>query len=375
MKTLRLPINPEDLNSEYSRAAIETAASILRGGGLVAFPTETVYGLGANALDARAVEKIFQAKQRPAWDPLIVHISDQTMLSRVIASSSADAPPPRAPLTHSATSLISAFWPGPLTLLIPRAEAVPLIVTAGRPLVGVRMPSHAVANALIAAAGVPIAAPSANRFGRTSPTRADHVLEDLDGRIDAVLDAGETAHGLESTVVDASQEPVVVYRPGIISLQEIREVCGSAVAWKASEAGHSTAELEPGSMPSPGLGIRHYAPRARLVLIDIDNVAAEQPNALIRAVEQADERQGSVGVMLPANFLHEALPAVLNKAVIFNWGDWNDLPMLAHRLFAGLRQLDAALVEVILCPLPPAEGLGIAIQDRLLKAAKPGKSI
>ena len=361
MKTLHLRIDPEDLLSKSSRAAIETAASILRGGGLVAFPTETVYGLGASALDAGTIEKIFKAKERPAWDPLIVHISDQAMLSRAAASD--------APLTRSANALISAFWPGPLTLLLPRAEAVPLIVTAGRPLVGVRMPSHPVANALIAAAGVPIAAPSANRFGRTSPTRPGHVLEDLEGRIDAILDAGETAHGLESTVVDASQEPVIVYRPGIVSLSEIRDVCGSAVVWKASEAGHSTAEPEPGSMPSPGVGIRHYAPRARLVLID--NVPAEQPTALVRAFEQAGERQNLVGVMLPANFLREALPATApKKAVIFNWGDWNDLPMLAHRLFAGLRQLDAAGVEVILCPLPSAKGLGIAIRDRLLKAAK-----
>src|SRR5271156_4288973 len=163
--------------------SIKEAASILRGGGLVAFPTETVYGLGANALDAEAVEKIFEAKQRPAWDPLIVHISDRTMPASVVAvASSADS------LRASADRLISAFWPGPLTLLLPRAETVPLIVTAGRPLVGVRMPSYPVANALIAAAGVPIAAPSANRFGRISPTSADHVLEDLNGRIDAVLD-------------------------------------------------------------------------------------------------------------------------------------------------------------------------------------------
>jgi L-threonylcarbamoyladenylate synthase len=365
MKTLRLRIDPGDVDSRPSRTAIETAASILRGGGLVAFPTETVYGLGANALDAKAVEGIFQAKQRPAWDPLIVHISDRVMLSGVVDADSAGDCLPRA-----AAALISSFWPGPLTLLLPKADAVPPIVTAGRPLVGVRMPSHPVAHALIAAAGVPIAAPSANRFGRTSPTRADHVLEDLDGRIDAILDAGETAHGLESTVVDASQEPVVVYRPGIISLREIRDVCGSAVMWEASEAsGHSTAEPEPGSMPSPGLGIRHYAPHARLVLID--DAAAEQPAALLRAVEQASERHNSAGIMLPANFLREFLPpTVLDRAVIFNWGDWHDLPLLAHRLFAGLRQLDAAGVEVILCPLPPAEGLGIAIQDRLRKAAK-----
>jgi L-threonylcarbamoyladenylate synthase len=230
------------------------------------------------------------------------------------------------------------------------------------------MPSHPVANALIAAAGVPIAAPSANRFGRTSPTRAGHVLEDLDGRIDAVLDAGETAHGLESTVVDASQEPVVLYRPGIVSLEEIREVCASAVQWKSTETSESDNRRLPESMPSPGLGIRHYAPRAALVLI-AGNLA-EQRSALLRAVEQATHERKSIGIMLPSDFLPETLSEGLGKAVIFPWGDWADASMLAHRLFAGLRQLDATGVELILCPLPKAEGLGQAIQDRLFKAAK-----
>ncbi len=314
MKTLRLKVTPEDLNSDTTRHAIETAADILRGGGLVAFPTETVYGLGANALDAHAVEKIFEAKQRPSWDPLIVHISDRAMLASVATGASF-----AEPLATSANKLISAFWPGPLTLLLPKAETVPLIVTAGRPLVGVRMPSHPVAKALIAAAGVPIAAPSANRFGRISPTCADHVLEDLDGRIDAVLDAGETDHGLESTVVDASQEPVVLYRPGIISLDKIRDVCGAAVQWKSGDTGHPDRELPPESMPSPGLGIRHYAPRATLVLVA--GAPGEQPAALLHAVAQAAQEQKSIGIMLPANFLPEALsPKILGKAAIFRLG-------------------------------------------------------
>jgi L-threonylcarbamoyladenylate synthase len=364
MKTVHLKIAQGNLDSYTARDAMQTAANLLRDGGLVAFPTETVYGLGANALDAKAVEKIFQAKQRPAWDPLIVHISDRAMLARVVAdASSANS------LTTSAKKLIAAFWPGPLTLLLPKAETVPLIVTAGRPLVGVRMPSHPVAQALIAAAGVPISAPSANRFGHTSPTCADHVLQDLDGRIDAVLDAGETAHGLESTVVDASREPVVLYRPGIISLENIREVCGAAVQWKSPELEDTDRQLSPESMPSPGLGIRHYAPRAALVLVA--GAHSEQPGALLRVFEQAAHERKKIGVMLPGNFLTEALSnGELGKTVIFDWGDWADLPMLAHRLFAGLRQLDAASVELILCPLPPAEGLGLAIRDRLLKAAK-----
>jgi L-threonylcarbamoyladenylate synthase len=364
MKTLRLKIALEDIDSPAARKAIQTAAEILRGGGLVAFPTETVYGLGATALDAQAVEKIFQAKLRPVWDPLIVHTSDRNMLASVVGGASS-----QVALTASVNKLISAFWPGPLTLLLPRAATVPLIVTAGRPLIGVRMPSHPVAQALIAAAGVPIAAPSANRFGRTSPTRADHVLEDLDGRIDAVLDAGETAHGLESTVVDASQEPVVLYRPGVISLEDIRNVCGAAVQWRPTETADRDREPPPESMPSPGLGIRHYAPQAALVLIS--GAPAEQPRALLRAFEQLARERKSIGIMLPASFLPADLSGTkLADATIFEWGDWADMPMLAHRLFAGLRQLDAAGVDLILCPLPPVEGLGLAIQDRLLKAAK-----
>ena len=362
LNTLRLKIDPEDLDASAAQAVIEAAASILRRGGLVAFPTETVYGLGGNALDPEAVEKIFLAKQRPAWDPLIVHVSDMAMLSKVVSSAG-------PPLTRSATALISTFWPGALTLLLPRAEAVPPIVTAGRRLVGVRMPAHPVASTLISSAGVPIAAPSANRFGRISPTRAAHVLEDLDGRIDAVLDAGETTHGLESTVIDASQEPVVLYRPGIISLQQIRETCGSAVEWKASATNEQMNEASSESMPSPGMGIRHYAPRARVILID--EAPEQQPGALAQAIKQAAAERNSVGVMLPANFLPAGPADAHNRMRIFNWGDWQNPPELAHRLYSGLRELDAAGVDLILCPLPRPEGIGAAIRDRLLKAAKP----
>ena len=235
MDTLRLLVDAAGLEFDPSQSAIVKAAAILRSGGTVAFPTETVYGLGANALDPDAVAKIFAAKQRPAWDPLIVHVSDQDML-RLVA---AEIPP-------SAARLMEAFWPGPLTLLLPRRHPIPLAVTAGRPLVGVRMPRHPVALALIAAAGVPIAAPSANRFGRISPTQARHVAEDLEGRIDAILDSGETTHGLESTVVEASGDSCVVYRPGVITLEQIRNICPYAVSYT------NEAPSEPQSQPSPG---------------------------------------------------------------------------------------------------------------------------
>jgi L-threonylcarbamoyladenylate synthase len=364
MKTLRLAVDAGHLDSTPSRAAIDSAAEILRNGGLVAFPTETVYGLGANALDPSAAEKIFLAKRRPAWDPLIVHVSDAAMLSTVLAEDE---------ITACAKSLMSAFWPGPLTLLLPRSEAVPPIVTAGRPLVGVRIPTHAVAQALIRAAGFPIAAPSANSFGRISPTCAAHVLEDLDGRIDAILDAGDTTHGLESTVVDASGEVPLVYRPGVVTLEEVRRICGSAMQWKPLAKTENSQEAAPESMPSPGVGIRHYAPRARLVLIggEGDSQAIQFAQEVKNAATSMEE-PSEVGAMLPANFLREPLPDFTGKVIFYSWGDWMDLAQLAHRLFAGLRSLDSAGVKTIFCPLPPCRDIGIAILDRLQKAAKTG---
>ena len=195
VKTLRLKVDPAHLDTEESKSAIAQAAQILRAGGLVALPTETVYGLGANALDASAVTRIFEAKQRPSWDPIIVHIAGPVAQNPMLEPLVTNLPP----VAHD---LMRAFWPGPLTLLLPRTAAVPDIVTAGRPLVGIRMPAHPVAFELIRQAGIPVAAPSANVFGHISPTTAAHVLEDLDGKIDAVLDAGPTQHGVESTVLD-----------------------------------------------------------------------------------------------------------------------------------------------------------------------------
>ena len=317
---------------------IEQAARILTGGGTVAFPTETVYGLGANALAPAAVEKIFAAKQRPHWDPLIVHIADLAQLPAIATAS---------PL---ARRLMSEFWPGPLTLLLPRTLAIPDAVTAGRPLVGVRIPSHPVALALLRAAGIPIAAPSANTFGHTSPTTGAHVLADLDGRIDAVLDGGPTSVGLESTVVEVRGEEIIVYRPGAVTLAMIEAVTG-----------HGTVRLfeprtgaAPEALPSPGVGIRHYAPRARLLLVE------GNPAGLAREPSPAQ----AVGVLLP-----EGWPAP-RHATIFPWGSWTDHDVLARRLFDGLRSLDDRGVDLILCPVPEGPGLAEAIRDRLEKAAR-----
>ena len=244
MKTLRLTADPAHL--ENDAPAIVQAAEILRCGGTVAFPTETVYGLGANALDGGAVAKIFAAKERPGWDPIIVHIGDAAMLDRVAMA-----------IPRQARALSEAFWPGPLTMLLPRHPDVPDIVTAKRERVGVRMPAHPVALALLRAAGVPVAAPSANRFGRTSATTAEHVAEDLDGRIDAILDGGATTHGIESTVVDVREDGCTVFRPGVITLEQIRGVCQGNVSRLADPPSESASD--PASDPTPGEAAGHLA--------------------------------------------------------------------------------------------------------------------
>ncbi len=332
---------------------LERAAAILRAGGTAAFPTETVYGLGANALHAEAVAKIFAAKQRPGWDPLIVHVSDREMLARV-----AEIP---AEFAERVQRLMLAFWPGPLTLLLSRTAAVSDAVTAGRPLVGVRMPAHLVALQLIRLAGVPVAAPSANRFGHTSPTTAAHVLDDLDGRIDAVLDGGAAKVGVESTVLAALETPMVIYRPGAVTAKMIEDATGCAVRLFHANAEAESAPRE--GLPSPGVGMRHYAPRARLELVEVP-IADQVSHSLHAAIERLEQSDEVVGVMLPegwdASYAEESFPL----------GEWGDEGIFAQRLFAGLRSLDARGVTVIVCPVPAGDGLSAAVRDRLEKAAR-----
>jgi len=319
------------------------AAELLQKGGTVAFPTETVYGLGANALDAVAVGKIFTAKERPGWDPLIVHLGDQAMLERVAAVSD--------DLRGQVTALATEFWPGPLTILLPRTSEVPDAVTAGRPLVGVRIPAHPVAAELIRRAGVPIAAPSANRFGRPSPTTAAHVLADLDGRIDAVFDGGQTSVGVESTVFDLAAR--AIYRPGAISAEMISRAIGEQVRVVTANEKKTGA---PEALPSPGMGIRHYAPTAPLVLVPgqrelLDEVAKYAP--------------AEVGVMLPDGW------NAGSAGMSFRWGPWEKPDILARLLYFGFRLLDDRGMKVIVCPVPTAEGaLADAVRERLEKAAR-----
>ena len=354
--TLRRAVAAEQLHTAAARAAIAQAAEILRVGGTVAFPTETVYGLGANALDAAAIAKIFAAKQRPAWDPLIVHVTDAAMLARVVA----EVPP-------AAQRLMDAFWPGPLTLLLPRNASLPLEVTAGRELVGVRMPAHPVAQALIAACDLPIAAPSANLFGHTSPTTAAHVLDDLDGRIDMVLDGGPTAHGVESTVLEVRNNGARIYRPGAASIEALQALVGPVEMYLPQAATITSSKSLPESLPSPGVGIRHYAPRARLVLVDTAAMQqVEMKRAWVGAVQQMQNLNVCCGVLLPERW---PVPEGFSGPR-FDWGRWSNPEELAQRLYAGLRALDAMGATVIVCPVPAASGIGAAIRDRMFKAAR-----
>ncbi len=306
------------------RDAIERAAAVLRAGGLVAFPTETVYGLGAHALDPEAVRKIFTAKQRPDWDPLIVHVRDMAM-----------ARPLMKRLRPQFELLASRFWPGALTLVTEKAAQVPAEVTARRPTVALRMPWHPVAAALLAAADLPIAAPSANRFGCPSPTRAEHVVEDLGDRIDLILDAGPTPMGVESTVLDLTQSPPAILRPGGVSREELEKVLGN-VSLASSISDEPAAE----GLRSPGMTTKHYAPRATVELFENAQLQASRADELRRASKR-------VGIVDTSG----------------------NAERLAQTLFAQLRDLDAQGVDVILCVLPPREGVGLAVRDRLLRAA------
>ncbi|WP_245863468.1 L-threonylcarbamoyladenylate synthase [Candidatus Viridilinea mediisalina] len=326
-------------------AGLAAAAALLRQGQLVAFPTETVYGLGADALCPEAVAAIFAAKGRPAEDPLIVHVAELAALPRVVAM----VPP-------LAQQIGAALWPGPLTLILPRGPQVPLAVTAGRETVAVRVPDHPLARALITATGRPLAAPSANRFGHTSPTTAAHVLADLDGRIAAVIDGGATQLGLESSVLDLTTSPPTLLRPGGVSLEQLRALLGEvALAPRQSSAA---------GMASPGLLERHYAPESSLWLV----VGPADPAlAWLRSRTEQELAAGRrVGLLL----CDEDAQALAHLAAdCERLGSSSDLAQIARQLYAALRALDARQPDLILARDLGCNGLARAISDRLTRAA------
>lgn len=325
---------------------LEAAAKVIREGGVVAFPTETVYGLGADATSAEAVGRIFEAKGRPSDNPLIVHVADREQLDQVVSL----VPP-------VAERLIERFWPGPLTLVLPKVASVPHAVTGGLETVGVRMPDHPVALALIRAAGLPVAAPSANRSGRPSPTAAEHVLEDLGGRIPLVIDGGETGVGLESTVIDLTIDPPVILRPGGITLEEIAEAIG------AVEVAASVDGAEAGEAPrSPGMKYVHYAPKARVILVD--GPVLHMQEKIRDLILEFQEEGRRVGIMCGA----ESRGLYLAQ-VVMEYGSRGDLAAVASDLFGTLRAFDRHGVDVILVEGVPTTGIGLAIMNRLRRAA------
>jgi L-threonylcarbamoyladenylate synthase len=320
-------------------AAIEEGAAILRSGGLVAFPTETVYGLGANALDPSAIARIYEAKGRPSYNPLIAHCVG-IEAARALSGCWPD----------EAQRLGEAFWPGPLTLVVTKDASVPDIVTAGLPTVAVRVPRHPVALALLERAGVPVAAPSANRSTELSPTTVEHVRKGLSGRIDLALDAGPTPVGIESTVVDLSGEQPVLLRPGTITLSELARVLQREVAPPPAFRGEAPR-------PAPGMTERHYSPRARLVL-------SPGGGPLERLAEEAVATGAHVGALLLDD---DSCPAV-RRAVRMP----RDPAEYARTLYATLHEMDDAGCDVILVEEPPRQTAWSGVLDRLARAAAPG---
>jgi len=332
MQTLRLKADGKD------REPIETAAGILRKGGIVAFPTETVYGLGGNGLNPETIRRIFEVKGRPQDNPVILHIPSPEML----AGLAANIPAP-------AERLIENFWPGPLTLVLPRHPDVPLETTAGLDSIGIRIPDHPIALDLIRSCGFALAAPSANLSGRPSPTRAEHVIEDLDGRIDAVLDCGSTRLGIESTVLDLTTQAPTILRPGGVSLSQLREIVPEIRPLQPDDN-------EP--VKSPGTKYKHYAPRAELILIEGD--AAEGRTEIEKRL--ADSARTAV-LTTTSNHYRAAACHFLGSTP----------DQIGPRLFDLLRQLDRQGVERILVELPHETQLDDAIINRLRKAA--GQSV
>jgi L-threonylcarbamoyladenylate synthase len=328
-------------------AVIARAAACLRDGGLVAFPTETVYGLGAHALDRAAVLKLFAAKGRPFTDPLIVHVA-----------AVADIPPLVTGMPQLARDLAARFWPGPLTLVLLRSPAVPLEVTAGRETVAVRVPAHPVARALIEAARIPVAAPSANLFSRPSPTTAAHVLADLEGRIDMVIDGGPAHVGVESTVLDLSHGLPAILRPGALGIEQLRQLVPEVTMAEVSPSGSA-------AMSSPGMLPKHYSPAAPMTLYE--GTRAPALEMLLRDAARLIDQGGTVAVLA----FTEDIEALRDSSVRAVELGPERLPAeVAARLYAALRECDAIGPDTILARIPTSDHpLTTAIRDRLRRAA------
>lgn len=326
-------------------SVIYEAAKLLRSGAVIGFPTETVYGLGADALNPQAVNRIFEAKGRPADNPLIVHISELDEL-----------PPLARDVPQAALELAKAFWPGPLTIIVTRSKLIPDVVTAGLDTVGIRLPDNLVALKLIRTAGVPVAAPSANISGRPSPTTAEHVLADMAGRIPLILDGGSTRVGVESTVVDITQDVATVLRPGGVTVEELRRVLGRVEVDPAIE--HGT-----GFIPrAPGQKYTHYSPEADVIVVEGDMDRQVQQISKLAGEKRAAGLKVGVLSTVQTHRFYTGSPVIC-------LGDRDHPATISARLFSALREMDALGADLILAEGIPEHGLGLAVMNRLRKAA------
>lgn len=343
MKTIVAKADPAHPDAEV----IRKAAEILRAGGLVAFPTETVYGLGGNGLDDAACKKIYLAKGRPSDNPLILHISEREELGKIVRE-----------VSPAAKKLMDAFWPGPLTLVFPKADIVPEKATGGLDTVAVRFPSHPVARAIIRAAGLPVAAPSANSSGKPSPTRASHVEFDLAGKIDMIVDGGAAEWGLESTIVDVSGDIPMILRPGAVTKEMLEEAVGS-VAVDPAILSKPEGDFRP---KAPGMKYTHYAPKAEVWLV---RGSREAVAACINRLAEAERKAGKViGVMATAE-----TEELYNADAVLSLGSREKLEEIGSNLFKTLRKFDFLGMDKVYAEVFPEEGEGMAIMNRLNKAA------
>ena len=337
MRDMTIVINMRDV---VDRKKIRIGARFIKEGKLVAFPTETVYGLGADALNESAVKRIFEAKGRPPDNPLIVHIADFSQVYELARE-----------VPEKAKMLAEKFWPGPLTIVLPKEDKVPYATTGGLDTVAIRMPAHEIALALIEESKRPIAAPSANISGKPSPTLAEHVADDFYGKIECIIDGGETKIGVESTVIDLTTEPPVLLRPGGLPLEEIEKVIGKIKI-------HPAVKGKPVKLAkAPGMKYRHYAPEAQVVVIEGERKKVKEK---IKELIKEYKAQGmKVGVMATGDF-YEA-------NAYFNIGESEE--EIAKNLFKALRELDKSGVDIILAEGVEERGLGLAVMNRLKKAA------
>lgn len=322
--------------------ALEQAGAFLRAGEVVGIPTETVYGLAANALDPAAVARIFEAKGRPQDNPLIVHIADLSTVHEIAA----EFPP-------EAQALADAFWPGPLTMILPKQDRIPMVTSGGLNTVGIRFPSHPMAQAIIRAAGVPLAAPSANTSGRPSTTTAQHVMEDLNGKIAAVVDGGPCSVGVESTVVSLCGKCPRLLRPGGISLEQLEQVLGTVEVDRALREKIDDTE----KVSAPGMKYRHYAPKAPVTVV------FGTPKA------SADYIYAQLGENSGVLCFDDCASQFMGKAVIQTFGPSDDAQEQAREVFDALRRFDETDCTEIYAQCPPAAGIGLAVSNRICKAA------